>query len=58
MLDHFMGGRNSGFPIHTENDAMLSPENFFGGGFESVLEKMGRTGVRFQAFGRFKVKRC
>ena len=33
---------------------MLSPENFFRGGFESVLKKMGRTGVRFHAFRRFR----
>ena len=54
MLDDFIGGRNSGFLIQTENGTMLSPENFFRGGFESVLKKMGRTGVRFHAFRRFR----
>jgi hypothetical protein len=33
---------------------MLSPENFFRDGLESVLKKMGRTGVRFHAFRRFR----
>ena len=45
MLDDFTGGRKSGFPMQTENDTTLSPENFFVGGFESALEKVGRTGV-------------
>ena len=54
MLDDFIGGRKSGFLIETENGTMLSPENFFRGGFESVLKKMGRTGVRFHAFRRFR----
>ncbi len=53
-LDDFIGGRSSGFLIQTENGTMLSPENFFRGGFESVLKKMGRTGVRFHAFRRFR----
>ena len=35
MLDDIIGGRNSGFLIQTENGTMLSPENFFRGGFES-----------------------
>ena len=54
MLDDFIGGRNSGFLIQTENGTMLSPENFFRGGFESVLKKMGRTGVRFHASCHFR----
>ena len=54
MLDDFIGGRSSGFRIQTENGTMLSRENFFRDGFESVLKKMGRTGVRFHAFRRFR----
>jgi integrase len=52
MLDDF--GRNSGFLVQTENGTMLSPENFFRDGCESVLKEMGRTGVRFHAFRRFR----
>jgi integrase len=54
MLDDFIGERKSGFLIQTENGTMLSPENFFRDGLESVLKKMGRTGVRFHAFRRFR----
>jgi integrase len=54
VLDGFIGDRESGFLIQTENGKMLSPENFFRDGFESVLKKMGRTGVRFHAFRRFR----
>jgi hypothetical protein len=43
MLDDFIGGRNIGFLIQTENSTMLSPENFFRDGFESVFEEMERT---------------
>ena len=32
----------------------MSPENFFRGGFESAFKKVGRTGVRFHAFRRFR----
>lgn len=54
MLDGFIGDRVSGFLIQTENGKMLSPENFFRDGFETILEKMGRKGVRFHAFRRFR----
>ena len=54
MLDDFIGDRKSGFLIQTENGTMLSPENFFRDGMEPVLKKMGRTGVRFHAFRRFR----
>lgn len=54
ILDDFIGDRKNGFLIQTENGTMLSPENFFRDGLESALEKMGRTGVRFHAFRRFR----
>jgi len=54
MLDDFIGDRENGFLIQTENGTMLSPESFFRDGLESVLKKMGRTGVRFHAFRRFR----
>jgi integrase len=54
MLDDFIGDRKSGFLIQTENGTMLSPENFFRDGLQSVLKRMGRAGVRFHAFRRFR----
>jgi integrase len=54
MLDDFIGDRKSGFLIQTENGTMLSPENFFRDGLDSALKKIGRTGVRFHAFRRFR----
>jgi hypothetical protein len=33
---------------------MLSPETLFRDGFKTVLKEMGRTGVRFHAFRRFR----
>lgn len=54
MLDRFIGDRESGFLIETENGTMLSPENFFRDGFKTVFKNMGRTRVRFHAFRRFR----
>jgi len=33
---------------------MLSPETLFRDGYQTILKKMGRTGVRFHAFRRFR----
>jgi len=57
MLDDFIGGRNSGFLIQTENGTMLSPENFFRGGFESALKKMGKQACA-SMHSVASVKRC
>ncbi len=54
MLSDYIGDRQEGFLFQTENGTMLSPENLFRDGFESVFKKMGRTRVRFHAFRRFR----
>ena len=54
MLDDYVGHRKEGFLFETENGKMLSPETLFRDGFKTVLKKMGRTGVRFHAFRRFR----
>jgi integrase len=54
MLDDYVGHRKEGFLFETENGKMLSPEALFRDGFKTVLKKMGRTGVRFHAFRRFR----
>lgn len=48
------GDRKEGFLFETENGKMLSPESLFRDGFNTILKKMGRTGVRFHAFRRFR----
>jgi integrase len=54
MLDEYIGDRKEGFLFQTENGKMLSPETLFRDGFKTILKKMGRTGVRFHAFRRFR----
>lgn len=54
MLANFIGDRTEGFLFQTENGTMLSPENLFRDGFESLFKKMGRTRVRFHASHRFR----
>jgi integrase len=54
MLDDYVGNRKEGFLFETENGKMLSPETLFRDGFKTVLKKMGRSGVRFHAFRRFR----
>ena len=50
----YIGDRKVGFLFETENGKMLSPESLFRDGFKTILKKMGRTGVRFHAFRRFR----
>jgi integrase len=54
MVDEYIGDREEGFLFETENGKMLSPESLFRDGFKTILKKMGRTGVRFHAFRRFR----
>jgi len=54
MLDDYIGDREEGFLFETVNGKMLSPETLFRDGFQTILKKMGRTGVRFHAFRRFR----
>jgi integrase len=54
MLCDYIGDRESGFLIQTENGTMLSPGNFFRDGFRMLFKKMGLTGARFHAFRRFR----
>jgi integrase len=54
MLDDYIGDGEEGFLFETVNGKMLSPETLFRDGFRTILKKMGRTGVRFHAFRRFR----
>ena len=54
MLRSYIGGRNSGFLFETENGKMLSPGNLWRDGFATIVREMGREGVRFHAFRRFR----
>jgi integrase len=54
MLPDYIGDRKEGFLFQTENGTMLSPENLYRDGFETLFKKMGRTKVRFHAFRRFR----
>ena len=54
MLDDYIGDREEGFLFETVNGKMLSPETLFRDGFKTIFRKMGRTGVRFHAFRRFR----
>ena len=54
IVDVYIGDRKEGFLFETENGKMLSPESLFRDGFKTILKKMGRTGVRFHAFRRFR----
>jgi integrase len=54
MLRNYIGSRKSGFLFETENGKMLSPKNLWRDGFATILRDMGRQGVRFHAFRRFR----
>jgi integrase len=54
ITDEYIGDREEGFLFETDNGKMLSPETLFRDGFKTIFKKMGRAGVRFQAFRRFR----
>jgi len=54
MMGKYIGDRKEGFLFQTQNGKMLSPETLFRDGFKTIFKKMGRTGVRFHAFRRFR----
>jgi integrase len=54
MLRSYIGDRKSGFLFETESGKMLSPENLWRDGFATIVRDMGREGVRFHAFRRFR----
>ena len=54
MLRSYIGDRKSGFLFETEGGKMLSPENLWRDGFATIVRDMGREGVRFHAFRRFR----
>jgi integrase len=54
MLRSYIGDRESGFLFETEGGKMLSKENLWRDGFATIVRKMGREGVRFHAFRRFR----
>ena len=54
IMDEYIGDREEGFLFETENGKMLSPETLFRDGFKTIFKKMGRAGVRFHAFRRFR----
>ena len=54
MLRSYIGDRKSGFLFETETGKMLSPENLWRDGFAAIVREMGRKGVRFHAFRRFR----
>lgn len=53
-MDEYIGDREEGFLFETDNGKMLSPETLFRDGFKTIFKKMGRAGVRFHAFRRFR----
>ena len=54
MLRSYIGDRKSGFLFETESGKMLSPENLWRDGFATIDREMGREGVSFHAFRRFR----
>jgi integrase len=54
IMDEYIGDREEGFLFETDNGKMLSPETLFRDGFKTIFKKMGRAGVRFHAFRRFR----
>jgi integrase len=54
MLRSYTGDRVSGFLFETEGGKMLSPEDLWRDGFAKIVREMGRKGVRFHAFRRFR----
>jgi len=54
MVDEYIGERKEGFLFETANGKMLSPESLFRDGFKTIFKRMGRAGVRFHAFRRFR----
>jgi integrase len=54
MLRDYIGNRRDGFLFQTRSGKMLSPENLWRDGFATIMQKMGREGVRFHAFRRFR----
>ncbi len=54
MLRSYIGDRRSGFLVETETGKMLSPANLWRDGFATIVREMGREGVRFHAFRRFR----
>jgi integrase len=54
MLRSYIGDRKSGLLFETETGEMLSPANLWGDGFAAIVRGMGREGVRFHAFRRFR----
>ena len=54
MLRSYIGDRKEGFLFETEGGKMLSPENLWRDGFATIVRDMGRDGVRFHSFRRFR----
>lgn len=54
MLSDFTGDREEGFLFETRTGNMLSPESFYRNGLKTIFRRMGSTGVRFNAFRRFR----
>ena len=54
MLRSYIGDRKSGFLFESETGKMLSPANLWRDGFAAIVREMGREGVRFHAFRRFR----
>jgi integrase len=54
MLRSYIGDRKSGFLFETETGEMLSPANLWRDGYVVIVRGMGREGVRFHAFRRFR----
>jgi len=48
-MDEYIGDREEGFLVETDNRKMLSPETLFRDGFKTIFKKMGRAGVRSHA---------
>ena len=54
MLRSYIGDRKAGFLFETESGKMLSPDNLWRDGFATIVRDMGREGVSFHAFRRFR----
>lgn len=54
LLREYIGGRTKGFLFSTKRGRMLSPTSVYRDSLKSALKAIGRDGVRYHAFRRFR----